>query len=129
MNRLMKTISLVLTLCLLLSALPLGDASAEEAIDPNLTCTITLGNWPADTAPEAAGQEGHGYSDTCCRVCGRIRAEDPGVREESCIQRHYRYRGVYSSSAPGLCSLLAPPLPLRFGEQPCIFVYELLCNA
>ena len=53
MNKLMKTVSLILTLCLLLSTLPLGAACAEEAIDPNLSCTITLGNWPADTAPEA----------------------------------------------------------------------------
>ena len=25
----------------------------SEVIDPDLTCTITLGNWPADTAPAA----------------------------------------------------------------------------
>ena len=68
MNRLMKTISLVLTLCLLLSALPLGDASAEEAIDPNLTCTITLGNWPADTAPEAEKALFEGYKATMAKL-------------------------------------------------------------
>ena len=68
MNRLMKTISLVVTLCLLLSTLPLGDASAEEAIDPNLTCTITLGNWPADTAPEAEKALFEGYKATMAKL-------------------------------------------------------------
>ncbi len=51
MNKLFRMVSLVLSLCFLLSALPLG--MAEEVIDADLTCTITLGNWPADTAPQA----------------------------------------------------------------------------
>jgi len=53
MNKFRKAISLALALFLLLSALPLGMAGAEEAINADLTCTITLGNWPADTAPAA----------------------------------------------------------------------------
>ena len=68
MNRLMKTISLVLTLCLLLSSLPMAAARAEEAIDPNLTCTITLGNWPADTAPEAEKALFEGYKATMAKL-------------------------------------------------------------
>ena len=52
MNRLFRTVSLLLVLCMA-SGLFCGIAGAEEVIDANLTCTITLGNWPADTAPEA----------------------------------------------------------------------------
>lgn len=51
MNKLFRMVSLVLSLCFLLSVMPLG--MAEEVIDADLTCTITLGNWPADTAPQA----------------------------------------------------------------------------
>lgn len=47
----MKLVSMLLVLCLTLGALPL--AMAEEVVDADLTCTITLGNWPADTAAEA----------------------------------------------------------------------------
>ena len=47
----MKLVSMLLVLCLMLGALPL--AKAEEVVDADLTCTITLGNWPADTAAEA----------------------------------------------------------------------------
>ena len=68
MNKLMKTVSLILTLCLLLSTLPLGAAQAEEAIDPNLSCTITLGNWPADTAPEAEKALFEGYKATMAKL-------------------------------------------------------------
>lgn len=68
MNKLMKTVSLILTLCLLLSTLPLGAACAEEAIDPNLSCTITLGNWPADTAPEAEKALFEGYKATMAKL-------------------------------------------------------------
>ena len=45
----MKLVSMLLVLCLMLGALPL--AMAEEVVDADLTCTITLGNWPADTTP------------------------------------------------------------------------------
>ena len=47
-----KLVSMLLVLCLMLGTLPL--AMAEEVVDADLTCTITLGNWPADTAAEAA---------------------------------------------------------------------------
>ena len=47
----MKLVSMLLVLWLMLGALPL--AMAEEVVDADLTCTITLGNWPADTAAEA----------------------------------------------------------------------------
>ena len=46
-----KLVSMLLVLCLMLGTLPL--AMAEEVVDADLTCTITLGNWPADTAAEA----------------------------------------------------------------------------
>ncbi|MBQ3668967.1 MAG: extracellular solute-binding protein [Clostridia bacterium] len=50
MSKLSKMISLLLAICLL-AGIP--SALAEEVIDANLTCTITLGNWPSDTAPAA----------------------------------------------------------------------------
>ena len=52
MNRLFRMVSLLLAFCMV-GGLFCGIAGAEEVIDANLTCTITLGNWPADTAPEA----------------------------------------------------------------------------
>ena len=61
-----QMISLILTLCLLITALPFG-AAAEEVIDANLTCTITLGNWPADTAPEAEKALFEGYKATMAK--------------------------------------------------------------
>ena len=66
MNRLLKNVSLVLVLCLLFAALPAG--MAEGAVDPDLTCTITLGNWPADTAPEAEKALFEGYKATMARL-------------------------------------------------------------
>ena len=66
MNRLLKNVSLVLALCLLFAALPAG--LAEGAVDPDLTCTITLGNWPADTAPEAEKALFEGYKATMARL-------------------------------------------------------------
>ena len=50
MSKLSKMISLFLAICLLAG---ISSALAEEVIDANLTCTITLGNWPSDTAPAA----------------------------------------------------------------------------
>ena len=50
MKKLVKLASLILSLCLLLSLLP---AASAEVIDADLKCTITLGNWPPDTAAEA----------------------------------------------------------------------------
>lgn len=74
MKKFYSAISLLLIMCILLSgcgsagtqsgsdatsatnsqevAEELNEMSAE-VIDPDLTCTITLGNWPADTAPES----------------------------------------------------------------------------
>lgn len=58
----MKLVSMLLVLCLTLGALPL--AMAEEVVDADLTCTITLGNWPADTAPEAEKALFESYRET-----------------------------------------------------------------
>ena len=58
----MKLVSMLLVLCLMLGALPL--AMAEEDVDADLTCTITLGNWPADTAAEAEKALFESYRET-----------------------------------------------------------------
>ena len=58
----MKLVSMLLVLCLTLGALPL--AMAEEVVDADLTCTITLGNWPADTAAEAEKALFESYRET-----------------------------------------------------------------
>ncbi len=52
MNKLIRILCLALAACFALSGVTLY-AAAEEVIDAELTCTITLGNWPPDTAPEA----------------------------------------------------------------------------
>ena len=52
MSRMFKMVSLLLALCML-CGIPFVSAGAEEVIDADLTCTITLGNWPPDTAPQA----------------------------------------------------------------------------
>ena len=57
-----KLVSMLLVLCLTLGALPL--AMAEEVVDADLTCTITLGNWPADTAAEAEKALFESYRET-----------------------------------------------------------------
>ena len=57
-----KLVSILLVLCLTLGALPL--AMAEEVVDADLTCTITLGNWPADTAAEAEKALFESYRET-----------------------------------------------------------------
>ena len=51
MRRSVKLVSLLLTMCLVLASVSF--AWAEEVVDADLTCTITLGNWPSDTAPDA----------------------------------------------------------------------------
>ena len=61
-----KIVSLLLTLCLLITAQPF-EAAAEEVINADLTCTITLGNWPADTAPEAEKALFEGYKATMAK--------------------------------------------------------------
>ena len=53
MNMRKRWLSLMLTLCLLFAALPFAAAETDGVIDANLSCTITLGNWPPDTAPDA----------------------------------------------------------------------------
>lgn len=57
-----KLVSMLLVLCLMLGTLPL--AMAEEVVDADLTCTITLGNWPADTAAEAEKALFESYRET-----------------------------------------------------------------
>ena len=48
------------------SAEVIGELSgmSTDVIDPDLTCTITLGNWPADTAPESERALFDGYKAT-----------------------------------------------------------------
>ena len=52
MKKLSTALCLLLALSLTLAACP---AAAQDVglIDAGLTCTITLGNWPSDTAPDA----------------------------------------------------------------------------
>ena len=52
MSKRFRILSLLLALCLL-SGIPMAGAESDGVIDAGLTCTITLGNWPPDTAPEA----------------------------------------------------------------------------
>ena len=42
-------------------------ALSEDVIDPDLTCTITLGNWPADTAPDSELALFEGYRATMAK--------------------------------------------------------------
>ena len=62
MNKPIKMASLLLALCLLFSAVPF--AMAEDVVDANLTCTLTLGNWPPDTAAQAEKDLFEGYKAT-----------------------------------------------------------------
>ena len=64
MNKPIKMASLLLALCLLFSAVPCGYAEADGVIDADLSCTITLGNWPPDTAAEAEKALFEGYKAT-----------------------------------------------------------------
>ena len=64
MNRIFRMVSLLLALCVLCG---MTMAGAEEVIDADLTCTITLGNWPADTAPEAEKALFEGYKATMAK--------------------------------------------------------------
>ena len=63
MTKLSRMLSLILAVCML-GVIPFGCAGAEEVIDADLTCTITLGNWPADTAPDAEKALFEGYRET-----------------------------------------------------------------
>ena len=67
MNRIARTVSLLLTVCLLLTVAPCGFAESDGVMDANLTCTITLGNWPSDTAPEAEKALFEGYKATMAK--------------------------------------------------------------
>ncbi len=64
MSKLSRTFALLLALCMLAGV---SFAFAEEVIDADLTCTITLGNWPADTAPEAEKELFEGYRRTMAK--------------------------------------------------------------
>lgn len=65
MNRFIKMVSLLLALCLVMACVPF--AAAEEVIDADLTCTITLGNWPPDTAADAEKALFEGYKATMAK--------------------------------------------------------------
>lgn len=43
------------------------EEQSDEVVDPDLTCTITLGNWPADTAPAAELALFEGYKATMAK--------------------------------------------------------------
>lgn len=75
-------ISLILILCILVSGCTGGtkpdatnssdvqgalDGQSQDVIDANLTCTITLGNWPADTATDAEKAVFEGYKNTMAK--------------------------------------------------------------
>jgi len=65
MNRFIKMVSLLLALCLVMACVPF--AVAEDVIDADLTCTITLGNWPPDTAADAEKALFEGYKATMAK--------------------------------------------------------------
>ena len=52
MSKLFRIVSRLLALCML-CGISCAYAEADQVIDADLTCTITLGNWPPDTAPDA----------------------------------------------------------------------------
>ena len=64
MSKLFRMTSLLLAMCLLLS---FGLSETGEVIDADLTCTIMLGNWPADTAPAAEKELFEGYRATMAK--------------------------------------------------------------
>lgn len=66
MKRFIQMVSLFLSLCLVLSAVPFAFAE-DEVIDADLSCTITLGNWPPDTAADAEKALFEGYKATMAR--------------------------------------------------------------
>ena len=67
MNKLVQTVSLLLTLCLLLSTAPMAFSESDAVIDADLTCTLTLGNWPPDTAAQAEKDLFEGYKATMAK--------------------------------------------------------------
>ena len=52
MRNTFRIVSLLLALCML-TGIPCAFAESDGVIDDKLTCTITLGNWPPDTASAA----------------------------------------------------------------------------
>ena len=52
MSKLFRIVSVLLALSML-AGIPCAFAESDGVIDANLNCTITLGNWPPDTAPAA----------------------------------------------------------------------------
>ena len=52
MCKLFRIVSILLAVCML-SGMSCAFAEGDEVIDADLTCTVTLGNWPPDTAPDA----------------------------------------------------------------------------
>ena len=67
MKQFFRTISFLLAVCLLSFCAPVSAVRAEGVIDADLTCTITLGNWPADTAPDAEKALFEGYKATMAK--------------------------------------------------------------
>ena len=65
MDRLYRLISLLLILCFAVTVMPA--ALAEDVIDADLKCTITLGNWPPDTATDAEKALFEGYKATMAK--------------------------------------------------------------
>ncbi len=67
MNRIVKLVSLLLAAGMLLVAAPCGTAEGDGVIDAELTCVITLGNWPPDTAAPAEKALFEGYQATMAK--------------------------------------------------------------
>ena len=66
MKQFIKMFSLILALCLAMTAVPFAFAE-DEVIDADLTCIITLGNWPPDTAANAEKALFEGYKATMAK--------------------------------------------------------------
>ena len=66
MKKRTSVISILLALCLIMTTMA-GFAEESGVIDGDLTCTITLGNWPPDTAAEAEKALFEGYRDTMAK--------------------------------------------------------------
>lgn len=85
MKKCYRILSLLLVMCILIAGCGSGASGSKteepeytsssevsnelsgmstDVIDPDLTCTITLGNWPADTAPESELALFEGYKAT-----------------------------------------------------------------
>lgn len=79
MKRHIEILAIIAVLCLLLTACggtsmdqtatPSSelDGQSDKVVDADLTCTVTLGNWPADTAPDAELALFEGYKATMAK--------------------------------------------------------------